>query len=144
MPPARRPCWLRQNFQGPRTVFEGTHGWLKRLRQHDQGQFREADRGFGKDWVAATLRVQALSCGTMTTPYIDCAFCGPNAVSSSADDIADMVCEVGRRNRAKSLWEPLPEHWRAERLIRAISSRPSASPRFSSPAIGGAPLHAKT
>jgi 2-methylcitrate dehydratase PrpD len=60
---------------------------------------------FGKRWVTETLAFKPYPCGTMTHPYIDCAR-RLAARGIKADDIVEMVCEVGE-GTVHRLWEPL-------------------------------------
>ena len=63
----------------------------------------------------------------MVHPYIDCARRLARA-ASSADDIVEMVCEVGE-GTVHRLWEPLADKQTpAQRLRRPSSPRPIASP----------------
>ena len=60
---------------------------------------------FGARWVTETLAFKPYPCGTMTHPYIDCAR-RLAARGIKADDIVEMVCEVGE-GTVHRLWEPL-------------------------------------
>ena len=55
--------------------------------------------------MTETLAFKPYPCGTMTHPYIDCAR-RLAARGIKADDIAEMVCEVGE-GTVHRLWEPL-------------------------------------
>ncbi len=94
----------RAGFSGPRTVFEGVHGFFRGFAHTTQGDFAALTGDFGTRWVTETLAFKPYPCGTMTHPYIDCA--RRLATRVKADDIADMVCEVGE-GTVHRLWEPL-------------------------------------
>ncbi|MGA9949822.1 MAG: MmgE/PrpD family protein [Xanthobacteraceae bacterium] len=94
----------RAGFLGPRTVFEGVHGFFHGFANTTKGDFDAIAGDFGSRWVTETLAFKPYPCGTMTHPYIDCA--RRLAKKVRADDIVDMVCEVGE-GTVHRLWEPL-------------------------------------
>ncbi len=95
----------RAGFLGPRTVFEGEHGFFFAFAHTPKGNFDALIGDFGKTWVTETLAFKPYPCGTMTHPYIDCAR-RLAARGIKADDIVEMVCEVGE-GTVHRLWEPL-------------------------------------
>src|SRR6201988_1813556 len=94
----------RAGFLGPRTVFEGVHGFFYAFAHTTAGDFAAVTDGFGARWVTETLAFKPYPCGTMTHPYIDCARRLGGRVK--ADDIVEMVCDVGE-GTVHRLWEPL-------------------------------------
>ncbi len=94
----------RAGFLGPRTVFEGTHGFFHGFAHTTKGDFDAVTGDFGTRWVTETLAFKPYPCGTMTHPYIDCA--RRLGARIRADDVVDMVCEVGE-GTVHRLWEPL-------------------------------------
>jgi len=94
----------RAGFCGPRTVFEGVHGFFHAFAHTTAGDFAAVTGDFGTRWVTETLAFKPYPCGTMTHPYIDCA--RRLAQRVSADDVAEMVCDVGE-GTVHRLWEPL-------------------------------------
>jgi 2-methylcitrate dehydratase PrpD len=95
----------RAGFSGPRTVFEGVHGFFHAFAHTTKGDYGALIEGFGKQWVTETLAFKPYPCGTMTHPYIDCAR-RLAARGIKAADVAEMVCEVGE-GTVHRLWEPL-------------------------------------
>jgi 2-methylcitrate dehydratase PrpD len=95
----------RAGFLGPRTVFEGVHGFFHAFAHTTKGDYAALTGDFGERWVTETLAFKAYPCGTMTHPYIDCAR-RLAARGIKADDIAEMVCDVGE-GTVHRLWEPL-------------------------------------
>jgi 2-methylcitrate dehydratase PrpD len=95
----------RAGFLGPRTVFEGVHGFFHGFAHTTEGDYDALIGDFGERWVTETLAFKFYPCGTMTHPYIDCArrF---SARGIKPDDVAEMVCEVGE-GTVHRLWEPL-------------------------------------
>jgi 2-methylcitrate dehydratase PrpD len=94
----------RAGFLGPRTVFEGAHGFFHGFANTTTGDYEAIAGDFGERWLTETLAFKAYPCGTMTHPYIDCA--RRLASKIRADDVVEMVCEVGD-GTVHRLWEPL-------------------------------------
>jgi len=94
----------RAGFLGPRTVFEGVHGFFHGFANTTKGDYALIADTFGSEWVTETLAFKPYPCGTMTHPYIDCA--RRLAKRVKAEDIKDIVCEVGE-GTVHRLWEPL-------------------------------------
>jgi 2-methylcitrate dehydratase PrpD len=94
----------RAGFLGPRTVFEGVHGFFHGFAHTTKGDYDALIGDFGTRWVTQTLAFKPYPCGTMTHPYIDCA--RRLGTRIKADDIVEMVCEVGE-GTVHRLWEPL-------------------------------------
>lgn len=100
----RAALLARGGFRGPRTVFEGTHGLFHGFANTTTGDFDAVAGDFGERWLTETLAFKPYPCGTMTHPYIDCA--RRLAQRFKADDVREMVCEVGE-GTVHRLWEPL-------------------------------------
>jgi len=113
----------RQGFRGPRTVFEGAHGFFHGFADHSvTPDYQEITGDLGKDWRFSRIAFKPYACGTMAQPFVDCAIrlAGENV---AAGDIERIVCNVGE-GTVHRLWEPLAEK-------RAPSS--SYSAKFSVP-----------
>ena len=63
----------RAGFVGPRTVFEGVHGFFHGFAHTTKGDYDALIGDFGARWLTETLAFKPYPCGTMTHPYIDCA-----------------------------------------------------------------------
>ena len=63
----------RRGFLGPRTVWEGTHGFLHGFANVEGGAWDKLTGGFGERWLMETIAFKPYACGTMIQPYIDCA-----------------------------------------------------------------------
>jgi 2-methylcitrate dehydratase PrpD len=94
----------RAGFLGPRTVFEGVHGFFHGFANTTEGDYDAITGDFGERWVTETLAFKPYPCGTMTHPYIDCARRLVKRVN--ADDVVELVCDVGE-GTVHRLWEPL-------------------------------------
>jgi 2-methylcitrate dehydratase PrpD len=94
----------RAGFSGPRTVFEGVHGFFHGFAPTTKGDYDAVIGDFGTRWVTETLAFKPYPCGTMTHPYIDCA--RRLGTRIKPDDVVEMVCEVGE-GTVHRLWEPL-------------------------------------
>src|SRR6516162_1544981 len=106
----RAALLARHRFVGPRTVFEGTHGFFHGFAHTTKGNYEALIGDFGERWVTETLAFKPYPCGTMTHPYIDCA----RRLSARAIDpnaIEELVCEVGE-GTVHRLWEPLADKQR--------------------------------
>ncbi|MDH3642093.1 MAG: MmgE/PrpD family protein [Gammaproteobacteria bacterium] len=113
----------RQGFRGPRTVFEGTHGFFHGFADHSiEPRYAEITDGLGEDWRVEQIAFKPYACGTMAQPFVDCAI-RLAAGNLAAEDIERIVCKVGE-GTVHRLWEPLAEK-------RAPSS--SYSAKFSVP-----------
>src|SRR5438552_957856 len=94
----------RAGFSGPRTVFEGVHGFFHAFAHTSAGDYAMLTEDFGARWVTQTLAFKPYPCGTMTHPYIDCARRLGRRIKAS--DVVEMVCDVGE-GTVHRLWEPL-------------------------------------
>jgi len=94
----------RNGFVGPRTVFEGEHGFFHGFAHTTSGDWGKLLDGFGKRWVTETVAFKLYPCGTMTHPYIDCARRLGKRVKF--EEIEEIVCEAAEGTLHR-LWEPL-------------------------------------
>jgi 2-methylcitrate dehydratase PrpD len=101
----RAAMLARAGFDGPRTVFEGTHGLYRSFAPALKPDFTPLTEELGTRWVAADLAFKPYACGTMTQPFIDAAL-ALRAQGVTPDDIASIVCEVGE-GTVHRLWAPL-------------------------------------
>ncbi len=100
----------RAGFNGPRTVFEGTHGLFFGFAHAAQGNFDALVGDFGQRWVLEQLAFKPYPCGTMAHPFIDCAR-RLAARGIAADDVKELVCETAE-GIVHRLWEPLADKQR--------------------------------
>jgi 2-methylcitrate dehydratase PrpD len=101
----------RAGFEGPRTVWEGPHGFLHGFANTMEGNWGAMTDGFGERWVSQTIAFKPYACGTMIHPYIDCArrlaakiSLGEGPGRGSA--ISKIECETAE-GTVHRLWEPL-------------------------------------
>ena len=92
-------------FIGPRTVFEGEHGFFHAFARTHEGNFSGMLDGFGERWLSADIAFKPYACGTMAHPYIDCA---RRLVAEGLQpaDIKLIECETAE-GIVHRLWEPL-------------------------------------
>src|SRR5579864_4926775 len=88
----RAALMAKNGFTGPRTVFEGTHGFFHAFAHTTKGDYEALTNGFGDKWVTETLAFKPYPCGTMTHPYIDCAR-RLAARGVKADEVLEMLCD---------------------------------------------------
>jgi 2-methylcitrate dehydratase PrpD len=106
----RAALLAKHGFLGPRTVFEGTHGFFHGFANTTKGDYGALTADFGERWVTETLAFKLYPCGTMTHPYIDCAR-RLSTRGAKPGEIKEMICEVGE-GTVHRLWEPLPDKQR--------------------------------
>ena len=95
----------RAGFDGPRTVWEGTHGLLHGFARTVEGDWAKLLDGFGEHWVAEGIAFKPYPCGTMIHPYIDCALrIAARGVDPEA--IVQVECDTAE-GIVHRLWEPL-------------------------------------
>jgi len=92
-------------FTGPRTLFEGEHGFFHAFANSDGCDFTAMLDGAGSLWLSADIAFKAYACGTMAHPYIDCA---RTLVSEGVvpDDVIAIECRTAE-GIVHRLWEPL-------------------------------------
>ena len=92
-------------FEGPRTVFEGQHGFFHGFANTSDGDFAAMLRGFGDEWLWTGIAFKPYACGTMAHPYIDCAreF---RRRGIAPERIARIECDTAE-GIVHRLWEPL-------------------------------------
>ena len=118
----RAALMAKHGFSGPRTVFEGTHGFFHGFAHTTDGKYDLLVGDFGSRWVTESLAFKLYPCGTMTHPYIDCARRLATRGITAAD-IKEMVCEVGE-GTVHRLWEPLADKQRPPNGYAAKFSTP--------------------
>lgn len=101
----RAALMARGGFLGPRTVFEGAHGFYKAFAPSVKPDFAPLLDGLGTKWLIESIAFKPYACGTMTQPFIDCAI-ALAAQGVRADDVEDILCRVGE-GTVHRLWEPL-------------------------------------
>ena len=92
-------------FIGPRTVFEGPHGFFHGYANTTDGDFEAMLAGFGTEWVWPTIAFKPYACGTMAHPYIDCARAFRQRGIANAQ-IERIECDTAE-GIVHRLWEPL-------------------------------------
>ena len=100
----------RAGFTGPRTVFEGTHGFYRGFA----GDVPAPDRlaalaaGLGREWAIQRLMFKAYPCGSINQPYMDCAARIRARPGFDPAAIRAIVCRTAE-GPVHRLWEPLAE-----------------------------------
>ncbi|MEP7069598.1 MAG: MmgE/PrpD family protein [Usitatibacter sp.] len=98
----------RAGFEGPRTVWEGEHGFLHGFANTADGHWDRLTGEFGERWVASTIAFKPYPCGTMIHPYIDCArrLSEELRLASATGEVAKIECDTAE-GIVHRLWEPL-------------------------------------
>ncbi len=95
----------QEGFTGPRTLFEGDHGFFHAFANIDDGNFSELLDGVGQNWLSAEMAFKPYACGTMAHPFIDCAR-KLVAEGLNPGDVESIVCNTAE-GIVHRLWEPL-------------------------------------
>ena len=111
-------------FEGPRTVFEGQHGYFHGYANTSDGNFEALLNGFGTQWLWTTIAFKPYACGTMAHPYIDCARAWRQRGIAPAQ-IARIECETAE-GIVHRLWEPLATKCAPQNAYAAKFSIPYA------------------
>ena len=95
----------QEGFTGPRTLFEGEHGFFHGFANSDGCDFAAMQDGAGTTWLASDIAFKAYACGTMAHPYIDCA---RKLVADGMNpaEVASIECKTAE-GIVHRLWEPL-------------------------------------
>jgi 2-methylcitrate dehydratase PrpD len=101
----RAALLARGGFLGPRTVFEGTHGFYRTFAPSVPPDYTKLVDGLGSRWVMEGIAFKPYACGTMAQPFIDCAI-QLAETGVGAEEIAAIECEVAE-GTVHRLWEPL-------------------------------------
>jgi 2-methylcitrate dehydratase PrpD len=95
----------QEGFTGPRTLFEGEHGFFHAFANSDGCDFTAMLDGVGKTWICADIAFKPYACGTMAHPYIDCARKLVREGVRPAD-VVSIECKTAE-GIVHRLWEPL-------------------------------------
>jgi 2-methylcitrate dehydratase PrpD len=118
----RAALMARGGFIGPRTVFEGAHGFYHAFAPSVPPDFAPLVNELGSRWVMEGIAFKPYACGTMTQPFIDCAIeLAKSGVSAEAID--EIVCDVAE-GTVHRLWEPLAAKHRPPTPYAAKFSTP--------------------
>jgi 2-methylcitrate dehydratase PrpD len=118
----RAALLARAGYNGPRTVFEGPHGFFRAFAPTATPRFDLVTDGLGDGWLMERIVFKPYACGTMIHPYIDCMIrLAQQGVA--ADDIVDIECEAGA-GLVDRLWEPLASKHRPPSGYAAKFSMP--------------------
>jgi len=95
----------QEGFTGPRTLFDGEHGFFHAFANRDDCDFTAMLDGAGRKWLCADIAFKPYACGTMAHPYIDCArrLIGEGV---KPGEVASIECKTAE-GIVHRLWEPL-------------------------------------
>lgn len=104
-----RAAALAENgFTGPRTVFEGEHGFFRAFAHPDiPRDFDRLTEGLGETWQLEGLAFKPYACGTMAQPFVDAAIALRDRIPDP-QRIAEIVAPTSQ-GIVHRLWEPAPE-----------------------------------
>jgi 2-methylcitrate dehydratase PrpD len=116
----------QQGFLGPRTVFEGTHGFYYAFARNAGGDYSVLTEDFGSKWYTDVITFKPYATGTMNQPYVDCALRLSKHLSErgiKAEDVVSILCETAE-GYVHRLWDPLPSKQRPANDYAAKFSAP--------------------
>ena len=92
-------------FTGPRTLFDGEHGFFHAFANRDGCDFSAMLDSAGRKWLCADIAFKPYACGTMAHPYIDCA---RRLVAEGVRpaEVTSIECKTAE-GIVHRLWEPL-------------------------------------
>ncbi len=98
----------KSGFYGPRTVFEGEHGFFEAFALKEiERDYSHLTDGLGKRWENQNLAFKPFACGTMAQPFVDCAIKIRKKIKN-LNNISSITAKVGE-GTVHRLWEPLKE-----------------------------------
>jgi 2-methylcitrate dehydratase PrpD len=101
----RAATMAASGFIGPKTVFEGDHGFYFAFAPSIKPDFELLTSNLGKRWETSNLSFKPYACGTMCQPFVDCALqLRSEGIKSEAID--SLTCRVGE-GTVHRLWAPL-------------------------------------
>ena len=104
----RAAALAKQGFSGPRTVFEGEHGFYRAFAHEDiPRDFERLTRDLGQVWEVENLAFKPYACGTMAQPFIDAAVRLRDRIDN-LDAVAEIVAPTSEAILHR-LWEPMAE-----------------------------------
>ena len=118
----RAALMARGGFLGPRTVFEGSHGFFHAFAPSRKPAYNFLLDDLGVRWVIDDIIFKPYACGTMTQPFIDCAI-ELARQGVKAEEIVSITCPVGE-GTVHRLWEPLAVKHRPQTPYAAKFSTP--------------------
>jgi 2-methylcitrate dehydratase PrpD len=97
-------------FTGPRTVFEGAHGFYRVFggEPPDAARLAALAEGLGREWAIQRLMFKAYPCGSINQPYMDCAARIRTRPGFDPTAIRAILCRTAE-GPVHRLWEPLAE-----------------------------------
>ena len=98
----------KSGFYGPRTVFEGEHGFFEAFALKEiERDYSHLTDGLGNRWENQNLAFKPFACGTMAQPFVDCAIKIRKKIKN-LNNISSITAKVGE-GTVHRLWEPLRE-----------------------------------
>ena len=98
----------KSGFYGPRTVFEGKHGFFEAFALKEiERDYSHLTDGLGERWENQNLAFKPFACGTMAQPFVDCAIKIRKKIEN-LNNISSITAKVGE-GTVHRLWEPLKE-----------------------------------
>jgi 2-methylcitrate dehydratase PrpD len=97
----------REGFRGPKTVFEGTHGFYRAFGGTNEYRFEKLSE-LGSIWETPRLTFKSYPCGSISHPYMDCALTLRQKYDIAAHKVVEVICRTAE-GPVHRLWEPLEQ-----------------------------------
>ena len=112
----------REGFRGPRTVFEGTHGFYRSFGGANDYRYEKLLQ-LGREWEIPRLTFKSYPCGSISHPYMDCALTLKEKYKITPDRVVEILCRTAE-GPVHRLWEPLEQKQRPPTSYAAKFSLP--------------------
>jgi 2-methylcitrate dehydratase PrpD len=86
----------REGFTGPRTIFEGTHGFYRMHVDAGRARLERLAEGLGTVWETLKLNFKPYPCGHYNVPFMDCARILRERHAIDPEAIEAIECRVPR------------------------------------------------
>ncbi|HWP35230.1 MAG TPA: MmgE/PrpD family protein, partial [Thermodesulfobacteriota bacterium] len=100
----------REGFRGPRTVFEGPHGFFAAFAGGEGVRLARLAE-IGVVWELPRAMLKSYPCGSISHPYMDCALRIRQRYAPRPEEIVRVVCRT-HPGPVPRLWEPLADKQR--------------------------------
>ncbi len=112
----------QEGFRGPKTVFEGTHGFYRSFGGANEYPFEKLNE-LGASWEIPKLTFKSYPCGSISHPYMDCALNLRQKHAIAPERVVEIVCRTAE-GPVHRLWEPLADKQRPTSSYGAKFSLP--------------------
>jgi 2-methylcitrate dehydratase PrpD len=96
-------------ISGPRPVFDGKFGWFRsHVQGRDDFRFEAVTAELGTRWEVMNIASKVYPCAFTMMPHIECALILRERHGIRPEEIAQVICRIGRRSFA-TVCEPVAD-----------------------------------